>query len=271
VPDLIVRRRKPLARAEEVIAQRPVLLRDRPQADTPDRTRPVRLELCGGCSATRGPLAGDSSASCGPIARAIPPLSGARRATKSLNSRQNLRRLNRPPEQDVQNKENVAVMLVLFEGGNGIHETFRHVEKLLGCGCWTWDLQADSMEWSSGFYDLLGVERGSMAGSMAALKQLIHPDDRPPQAEIDRVIREASSIRRKFRVIQPSGEIVWIFCQIRVLVNSDGVSVKAIGVAQDVTKYQDSLSPLRIYEERYRAIIRAMGSLVWIARADGVV
>ena len=162
-------------------------------------------------------------------------------------------------------------MLVLFEGDNGVNETFRHVEKLLGGGCWIWDLQTDRMEWSPGFCDLLGVERGTMAASMAALKQLIHPDDRPPQAEIERVIREASSIRRKFRVIQPSGKIVWIFCQITVLVNPEGASVKAIGVAQDVTKYQDSLSPLRIYEERYRALIKAMGALVWIAKADGVV
>ena len=160
-------------------------------------------------------------------------------------------------------------MLALFEGDNGVNETFRHIEKQLGCGCWIWNLQTDRMEWSSGFYDLLGVGRGTMPASMAALKQLIHPDDRPPQAEIDRVIRDASSVRRKFRVIQPGGKIVWIFCQIRVLVNPEGTSVKAIGVSTDVTKYQEELSPLRAVEQRYQALIKATGALVWIAKADG--
>lgn len=162
-------------------------------------------------------------------------------------------------------------MLVLFEGDNGVNETFRHVEKLLGCGCWIWDLQTDKMEWSSGFCDLLGVERGAMPASMAAFKQFIHPDDRPPQAEIDRVIREASSVRRKFRVIQPGGKIVWIFCQITILVNPEGASVKAIGVAKDITTYQEDLSPLRVSDERYRALIKATGALVWIAKGDGTI
>lgn len=162
-------------------------------------------------------------------------------------------------------------MLLLFDGESAVADTFRLIEKQLASGSWSWDLLTNKMEWSRGFFDLLGVEPGSISPSFEAILQLTHPDDRPPQAEIERVIHEALSVRRKFRVIQPGGSIVWIFCQITVLVNAEGQSVKAIGVSNDVTNCQLSLSPLRVADERYRALVKATGALVWVAKADGSV
>lgn len=162
-------------------------------------------------------------------------------------------------------------MLVLFEGDSAVADTFRLIERQLGCGCWSWDLQTNRMEWSRGYFELLGVEPGAITPSFDAIQQLTHPDDRRSQAEIEAVIREALSIRRKFRVIQPGGKIVWIFCQIIILVNAEGLSVKAIGVCTDVTAYELKLSPLRVSDERYRALIKATNALVWVAKAGGAV
>lgn len=162
-------------------------------------------------------------------------------------------------------------MLVLFDGDSAVADTFRLIEKQLASGCWSWDLQTNKMEWSRGYFDLLGLEPGSVKPSFETILQLTHPEDRSSQVEIERVIREALSVRRKFRVIQPGGKIVWILCQITVLANTSGVSVKAIGVCTDVTDYQLSMSPLRVSEERYRALVKATGALVWMAKADGSV
>jgi PAS domain-containing protein len=162
-------------------------------------------------------------------------------------------------------------MLVLSEGESAVPETFRLIEKQLAIGCWSWDIRSAKMEWSRGYYDLLGLEPGSITPSFEVILNHTHPDDRVPQAEIERVIREALSVRRKFRVIQPGGNVVWIFCQISVLVNAEGVSVKAIGVCTDVTVHQQSMSPLRVADERYRALVKATGGLVWVAKSDGSV
>ena len=162
-------------------------------------------------------------------------------------------------------------MLVLFDGDSAVADTFRLIEKQLTCGCWSWDLQTDRMEWSRGFFELLGVEAGSVTPSFAAIQHLTHPEDRRSQAEIEGVIREALSIQRKFRVIQPGGKVVWIFCQIIILVNAEGQAARAIGVCTDITHYHLSLSPLRVSDERYRALVKAAGALVWVAKADGMV
>jgi PAS domain S-box-containing protein len=159
-------------------------------------------------------------------------------------------------------------MLVLFDGDSAIADTFRLIEKQLACGCWSWDLRTNKMEWSRGYFELLGLEPGSVTPSFNAIVQLTHPDDRPPQADVERMIREALSIRRRFRIIRPGGSIVWILCQITVLVNAEGASVRAIGVCSDITMHQRSISPLREAEERYRALVRATGALVWIAAGD---
>ena len=163
-------------------------------------------------------------------------------------------------------------MLVLFEGETGAGDTFRHVEKQLGCGCWIWDLKKDEMQWSHGYFDLLGIDPGSTIPSFAAVQQVTHPEDRSLQNEIERIIREASSIKRRFRVIQPGGRVVWILCNITVLVDAEGTPVQAIGACADITAYQTALSPLRISEDRYKALIRAtQGGLIWVARSDGII
>jgi PAS domain-containing protein len=157
-------------------------------------------------------------------------------------------------------------MLDLLRGGV---ETFGVIERELRCGFWSWKLRTNEMEWSRGYFDLLGVEPGKVTPSFAAILQVTHPDDRGPQAEVERVIRHASTIRRKFRVIRPGGSTAWIYCQIIVFVDADGVAEKAVGICTDITAQQDQLNSLRVTDERYRALVKATGAVVWIAKSDG--
>lgn len=143
------------------------------------------------------------------------------------------------------------------------------IERELRCGVWIWHLRTEEMQWSRGFYQLLGIEPGTVVPSFAATLQVTHPDDKGPQAEVERIIKEASTIRRKFRVIRPGGSTAWISCEIIVLVDNAGNPEKALGFCTDVTDRQDELNTLRLAGERYRALVRAAGGVVWIAKSDG--
>jgi PAS domain S-box-containing protein len=158
-------------------------------------------------------------------------------------------------------------MLNLLQGG--AEETFGVIERELRCGFWSWDLRTTEMQWSRGFYDLLGIEPGKVSPSFAAILQVTHPEDRGPQAEVERVIKKASTIRRKFRVIRRGGNIAWIYCQIIVFVDAEGNSEKALGVCTDITAREDQLNTLRLADERYRALLMATGAVVWSAKSDG--
>ncbi|MGY4430532.1 PAS domain-containing protein/DNA-binding XRE family transcriptional regulator [Bradyrhizobium sp. F1.13.1] len=114
-----------------------------------------------------------------------------------------------------------------------------------------------------------GVEPGKLSPSFAAILQVTHPEDRAQQAEVERIIKKASTIRRKFRVIRPGGNIVWIYCQIIIFVDSEGRSEKALGVCTDITVREDQLNTLRVADERYQALVKATGAVVWSAKSDG--
>ena len=147
--------------------------------------------------------------------------------------------------------------------------TFNVVERELRFGFWSWNLRTNEMQWSRGYFDLLGIEPGKVTPSFAAILQVTHPDDRGPQAEVERVIRQASTIRRKFRIIRPVGSTAWISCQIIVFVDSEGAPQRALGICTDITARQDQLNSLRVADERYRALVKATGAVVWIAESDG--
>jgi len=158
-------------------------------------------------------------------------------------------------------------MLNLLQGG--AEETFGVIERELRCGFWSWNLRATEMQWSRGYFDLLGIEPGKVSPSFAAILQVTHPEDRGSQAEVERIIKKASTIRRKFRVIRRGGNIAWIYCQIIVFVDSEGNSEKALGVCTDITAREDQLNTLRLADERYRALVKATGAVVWSAKSDG--
>ena len=158
-------------------------------------------------------------------------------------------------------------MLDIFKGV--AEETFGVIERELRCGFWSWKLRTNEMQWSRGYHELLGIEPGRVIPSFAAILQLTHPDDRGPQAEVERVVKQASTIRRKFRIIRPGGSTAWIYCQIIVFVDSEGVSEKAVGICTDITASQDQLNSLRVVDERYKTLVKATGAVVWIAKSDG--
>ena len=61
-------------------------------------------------------------------------------------------------------------MLELLKGAT--EETFGVIERELRCGSWTWNLRTDEMQWSRGYYDLLGIEPGKVTPSFSAILQV---------------------------------------------------------------------------------------------------
>ena len=54
----------------------------------------------------------------------------------------------------------------------------RTAERAGGLATWTWDLQRNKMEWSAGFYELLGYKPNFLELSQKLLSSFLHPDDR---------------------------------------------------------------------------------------------
>jgi PAS domain S-box-containing protein len=162
-------------------------------------------------------------------------------------------------------------MLLLFEGVQGPRDTLRFIEEKIGVGVWTWDLKTRKMDWSPGFFRLLGFEPGSVEPSYSTFLTMVHPDDRRPQGEMERILSEGGSIEREFRVLQNNGRVRSILKRGNVLFDRAGKPVKAIGVVFDVTRLHEALSIAEALKARYSSLVEATAAIVWTVNADGTV
>src|SRR5690606_5152551 len=89
----------------------------------------------------------------------------------------------------------------------GAINTLRFVEEKIGVGLWSLDIETDRMEWSSGFYALLGLDPGSAEPSLSLFRSMMHPEDRLSRQDIDRIMQEGIPIERDLRIIRRDGSI----------------------------------------------------------------
>ena len=157
----------------------------------------------------------------------------------------------------------------LLEGESGPLETLRYLEEKAGAGIWSLDFASRKMAWSDGFFVLLGLKPGSVEPSYAAIVELMHPDDRRPAGEFDRILGEGLPLDRELRIIQPNGKLRWISSRTEVHLDKTGTTTRAYGVALDVTSQREIALARDAANSRFRALVVATNSFVWTADAEG--
>ncbi|MGD9924257.1 MAG: PAS domain-containing protein, partial [Pseudorhodoplanes sp.] len=159
--------------------------------------------------------------------------------------------------------------MVLMLDESGRQETLSFLEKKSNAGVWSLDFATGQMAWSDGFYDLLGVAPGSIEPSYEAIVRLMHPDDRRPAGEFDRIVGEGLPLDRELRIIQPNGKLRWLSSRTEVRLDKTGKPTRAFGVVLDVTTQREMALAREAAESRFRALVIATNAFVWTADADG--
>jgi PAS domain S-box-containing protein len=151
----------------------------------------------------------------------------------------------------------------------GPEETLSFLEKKTNAGVWSLDFATRKMAWSDGFYALLGLAPGSVEPSYEAVVQLMHPDDRRPAGEFDRIVSEGLPLDREFRIIQPNGKLRWLSSRTEVHLDKSGKPTRAFGALLDVTPQRELALAKEAADSRFRALVTAAHAFVWTADAEG--
>lgn len=159
--------------------------------------------------------------------------------------------------------------VIVFEGDTGSDRTLHFLEEKACAGIWSLDFATGKMVWSDGFYQLLGLRPGSVEPSYSTIAQLMHPDDRRPAGELDRIVNEGLPLDRELRIIQPNGKLRWFANRSEVQVDKAGAPLRAFGILVDITQQRELALARDACESRLRALVTASNSFVWTADAGG--
>jgi PAS domain S-box-containing protein len=132
-------------------------------------------------------------------------------------------------------------------------------QRMAGVGSWEWDIATGVVVWSDELFRLFGEEPGSVAVSLEAYLERIHPDDRDA---VRQAVQAALSSRQPFtlehRIVGPDGTVRNFQCRGRVWTDDHGAPVRMSGSAQDVTE-QRAAEEARREDSRVVATLHQFG------------
>ncbi|WP_053154236.1 PAS domain-containing sensor histidine kinase [Pseudomonas sp. Pf153] len=131
-------------------------------------------------------------------------------------------------------------------------------------GTWDWDISEDRFIADAHFALLHGVDPNlSRQLPISAYLEGVHPEDRAMVARsIKHCITHGSEYAEEYRLLQPDGELRWVFVRGRCYKDRHGRPKRFLGAALDLTERKRTEQALRQSQTELQLIINAMPVLI---------
>jgi PAS domain S-box-containing protein len=153
---------------------------------------------------------------------------------------------------------------------------FTKAESIAEFGTWRVDIKANTINWSSGVYPLLGYKKDEITPSFESFLKNIYPDD---VSRVKSIFKNAGKIHITevaFRIINKDGSIRYLHSQCELEVDKNGEPAFIIGFNQDVTKsmlaqieIQKNIEELQAASARQSAILNALPPNIVLLNESG--
>ena len=131
-------------------------------------------------------------------------------------------------------------------------------------GTWDWDISEDRFIADAHFAQLHGIEP-ALSGQLPISEYLhgVHPEDRTLIARsIKHCITHGTEYAEEYRLLQPDGELRWVFARGRCYKDHHGRPIRFLGAALDLTDRKHTEQALRQSQTELQLIINAMPILI---------
>ena len=137
-------------------------------------------------------------------------------------------------------------------------------QRIAGLGDWDYDYANHRLAWSDEVYRILGISRVDSPPNSETFFHQVHPDD---LVLINREKKAAAEGSRRanleYRIIRPSGEVRHIHQISEMIFDDQGRLAREAGTMQDITDRKLADDALRLSEERFKLVARAVSNVVW--------
>ena len=113
-------------------------------------------------------------------------------------------------------------------------------------GSFHWDMAADAVTWTDELYRIYGLDPQEFPATFEGYLASVHPDDRPRvRATIERSVATRGSYDHEYRIVRPSGEVLWVHGRGEAVLDDDGRMVALAGFCHDITERRNVEDSLR--------------------------
>jgi diguanylate cyclase (GGDEF)-like protein/PAS domain S-box-containing protein len=150
-------------------------------------------------------------------------------------------------------------------------ERFKIVASATNDAVWDWDLITDTVSWNEGIRILFGYTEREGANQRGWWIARIHPEDRERTlSDIDALIAGGSRLwSGEYRFLRADGSYAYVLDRGYVMRDATGKPVRMIGAILDLSERNRAEQALKESEQRYRSLVTATASVVWVANRDG--
>jgi PAS domain S-box-containing protein len=118
-------------------------------------------------------------------------------------------------------------------------------------GIWDWNVKGNEMIWDDRMFELYGIERSSSPISLEIWSNCLHPADK--QRAIDEcnlALKGVRDFNTTFRVVHPTGKVVFIKADAIVVRDQNGDSLRMIGINKDISETKIKEQELFLAKEK---------------------
>lgn len=122
------------------------------------------------------------------------------------------------------------------EAAQRVQERFQIAAALVSDALWDWDLQTDSLWWSTGMHRLFGHEEVDELPNYLG-QALLHPDDRGRVFAGVRtaLVQDVDQWQDTYRLQKANGHYAWVENRAKIVRNGSGHALRMVGIIRDIT------------------------------------
>ncbi|WP_068431401.1 PAS domain-containing protein [Magnetospirillum sp. XM-1] len=125
--------------------------------------------------------------------------------------------------------------------------TLSRAQSVAHIGSWQVELPTDRVRWSEETYRIFGLSPG-IPVSMAAVMEMIHPEDRERVREGLDALRGGGGFEVEHRIIAASGEVKWVTARAQITKSETGEPLEILGTVQDITEKMRAETAIREHQ-----------------------
>ena len=153
------------------------------------------------------------------------------------------------------------------------HERFSKVLKLSAIGIWEWCPKDGSLCWDEQMCEIYGVDAANPPADQADWAERVHPDDLARLGNWQGMANFVPNALAdtEFRIVRPSGDVRHVYSNLYIERDSNGATVRAIGINMDITVARVAERALRESESRFQKMVTNVPGMIYryLVRADG--